>query len=146
MDQTGVRHRLGRAAAMLAAALAFAGSALAQTAAPAAPPAPAAPRATPPAATATAARPPRQTASPPRGGTVVYATIDLKCSGGGTYTLSTGNSAGRCTKGTMPNPNGSGTIETMQCTDGKGNGAFATCAGGCASSDGAGSCAVKSPR
>ncbi|MBX6324235.1 MAG: hypothetical protein IRY94_20675, partial [Rhodospirillaceae bacterium] len=76
--------------------------------------------------------------APPSQGitTVVYATISLKCSDG-IYTVSTGNSSGACIT-TPPGGNRSGS-----CQDDKGNGAMASCAKGCESSSGAGSCTFK---
>jgi hypothetical protein len=67
----------------------------------------------------------------PRGPTVIGASIDLKC-GDTKYTVSTGTDHGNCsTQG-----------QTATCDD-KGGHAEASCASGCISSNGAGSCSVK---
>jgi hypothetical protein len=83
-----------------------------------------------------------QSATMSRGTGALRASADLKC-GKDVYALSTGTSAGRCSQGTMPNPNGPGSIKTMTCIDSRGNAATANCASGCASSDGAGSCTAE---
>lgn len=82
----------------------------------------------------------------PPGGTtttVVYATIDLSCSNGKTYTVSTGTNGGRCDVHTYEDkPKSNHAI----CTDGGSGAGAANCTEGCVSSEGAGSCSVKPTR
>ena len=81
----------------------------------------------------------------PPGGTtttVVYASIDLSC-GNKTYTVKTGTDGGSCSVTSYPGNPGA---KTAICTDsGKGSGG-ANCSEGCSSSEGAGSCSVKTTR
>jgi hypothetical protein len=65
---------------------------------------------------------------------VAYASIDVSCKNGKTYTLTTGNNQGSC-KNTS---SGAGA-----CADDQGNTANAECGFGCVSSHGSGSCSVK---
>lgn len=71
---------------------------------------------------------------------VAYASIDLSC-GGKTYTIKTGTDGGRCDVTTYDNPKQNVAI----CSDG-GNGGGANCTDGCVSSEGKGSCSVKTTR
>ena len=81
----------------------------------------------------------------PPGGTtttgVAYASIDLSC-GGKTYTIKTGTSGGKCDVTTYDNPKNNVAI----CQDGTSGGGAANCTDGCVSSEGAGSCSVKTTR
>lgn len=69
---------------------------------------------------------------------VIYASVSVKC-GGDVYTVSTGNSGGKCT--TSEGPDGHG----AHCTS-NGGGASMSCKGGvgrCLESEGSGSCTIK---
>ena len=80
----------------------------------------------------------------PPGGTttgVSYASIDLSC-GGKTYTIKTGTDGGRCDVTTYDNPKHNVAI----CQDGTKGGGGANCTDGCVSSEGTGSCSVKTTR
>lgn len=76
------------------------------------------------------------TLSPDIGGVVVYKSTTVKC-GDTNYTVSTGNSGGKCGVVDV------GGKKFTRCTDGKGNYAYANC-GGCDQSGGTGSCTIKS--
>jgi hypothetical protein len=69
---------------------------------------------------------------------VVFAAIDVKCKGGGTYTISTGTDKGSCTTVTKE-----GAVVGGYCKD-ETNGSTMLCTTGCKYSSGAGSCKVKS--
>jgi len=73
-----------------------------------------------------------------RNAPVVFATTSVKC-GDTIYEVSTGNTAGNC--GTAVNESGQTTGAT--CEDRRGNGASASCQGGCGTSSGSGSCTIK---
>lgn len=80
----------------------------------------------------------------PPGGTptkVAYASIDLSC-GNKTYTIKTGTDGGRCDVTTYDNPKQNVAI----CQDGDKGGGGANCTDGCVSSEGTGSCSVKTTR
>jgi hypothetical protein len=70
---------------------------------------------------------------------VVFATIDVKCPGGGTFTVSTGTKAGTCSA-----IYSNGQVRTASCQDG-GNTSNLNCdrQSACTSSTGAGTCTVK---
>ena len=68
----------------------------------------------------------------PRGPIAIGASLDLKC-GGTTYTVSTGDNKGQCKTGPG----------AQNATCGDGGTAEASCASGCISSSGSGSCTVK---
>jgi hypothetical protein len=66
-------------------------------------------------------------------GAFAQATTSLKC-GGTVYQVTTGNDSGQCNK--TPD-------KGVICSDGKGNYAIASCAEGCDTTKGAGSCTIK---
>jgi hypothetical protein len=69
------------------------------------------------------------------GGVVVFATTSLKCSDA-TYTISTGNNNGKC------GPHGQGQ-QAVTCTEGTNTVSSASCASGCGTQTGSGSCTIK---
>lgn len=92
----------------------------------------------------TAARPGPQgpTALPPRvvyGTTAIPAQIDVSCSDGNKYTISTGTGGGSCTVVTS---NGSH-VDGGYCGDTKGNGSSVFCGIGCTGATGNGKCSNK---
>jgi hypothetical protein len=70
----------------------------------------------------------------PVGPSIIGASIDLQC-GNTKYTVSTGNNQGECKTGAKPG--------NAVCSDLNGNEAEVSCADGCVSSKGSGSCAIK---
>lgn len=86
--------------------------------------------------------------SPRPGGGVMAAKIDVACSNGKKFTLSTGSNTGRCnlTYGNGPAGPGTGPVTGGACGDGKTNQASASCQDGCNSATGAGSCTDNSPK
>ena len=79
--------------------------------------------------------------------TVVFASIDLSCKGGGKFSLSTGTNGGTCDVFFDP-ASGGNTAQKATCKDDKGNKAEALCntnggQGSCNSTSGSGSCSGK---
>ena len=85
--------------------------------------------------------------SPRPGGGVMAAKIDVSCSNGKKFSLSTGSNTGQCklTYGNGPAGPGTGPVVGGACGDGKANQASASCQDGCNSAAGAGSCTDNSP-
>jgi hypothetical protein len=69
----------------------------------------------------------------PRGPTVVGASIDVECSNGKTYTITTGNNRGKCKR----------VSDGGVCTDAHGNDATTSCVSGCVETSGSGDCKKK---
>ncbi len=86
--------------------------------------------------------------SPRPGGGVMAAKIDVTCSNGKKFTLSTGSNTGKCnlTYGSGPAGPGTGPVVGGACGDGKTNQASASCQDGCNSATGAGSCTDNTPK
>jgi len=81
--------------------------------------------------------------SQPTGPTVVFASTDVNCNGGGTFSLSTGTDGGTCSVLT----DASGKVTGGSCTDG-GNKSSVTCgrnggSGACDGTSGKGGCQSK---
>lgn len=76
------------------------------------------------------------------------AKIDVSCSNGKKFSLSTGSNTGQCklTYGNGPAGPGTGPVVGGACGDGKANQASASCQDGCNSASGAGSCTDNSPK
>jgi hypothetical protein len=72
----------------------------------------------------------------PGGPAFAQATTSIKC-GNTIYEISTGTKAGNC-------GNGPNEANSKVCDDSDGNHAYASCAGGCGISNGAGTCTIKS--
>jgi hypothetical protein len=66
----------------------------------------------------------------PNGSVLAQATSSIKCSDGGTYTVSTGTNQGHCV----------GSKDVVVCEDGKGNKSSTSCVNGCGDTDGAATC------